>query len=68
MALRDPHPAFARLAELAQALDEVRERLPHMAPEHQIGARELIADLERRFAKLAAVVAQLPPAGEDRPE
>ncbi len=36
--------------------------------EHQIGARELIADLERRIAELADVVAQLPPAGEDRPE
>ncbi len=32
--MRDPHPVFARLAELAQVVDEVRERLPQMAPEH----------------------------------
>jgi hypothetical protein len=37
------------------------------APEHQIEARELIADLERRIALLADVVAQ-PPPGEERPE
>jgi hypothetical protein len=35
--------------------------------EHQIGARELIADLERRIAELADVVAP-PPPGEERPE
>jgi len=47
-------------------MSETEYSVPPPESEHQIGARELIADLERRIAALADVVAP-PPAGEDRP-